>query len=105
MALNLGQGKLQCEPSTDRKTFVPSRSILSSAALPGALLHQHGCLHVFRSLRKDYRSQAPGRAKPGRHTMLQGQCGEDKFCCQQLVPQLLFSTSCKQETQACSGTW
>lgn len=35
MALNLGQGKLRCEPSTNRKAFVPFRSILSSAVTIG----------------------------------------------------------------------
>lgn len=74
-------------------------------ALPGALLHQHGCSYVFHYLRKDHRFQAPGRAKPRNHTVLQGQCRKDMLCCQQLVPQPLFSTSCKQGTQACSGTW
>lgn len=32
MALNLGQGQSQCEPSSDREAFVPFRSIPSSAA-------------------------------------------------------------------------
>lgn len=32
MTLNLGQGQSQCEPSSDRKAFVPFRSIPSSAA-------------------------------------------------------------------------
>lgn len=68
------------------------------SALPGALLHQHGCSSISHSLRKNHRSQAPGRAKPGSHTMLQGQCGEDMLCCQQLVPQPLFSTLCKEGT-------
>lgn len=102
-----GKGWEECQGECGAQLMSPGSITGPSqgfTALPGALLHQHGCSYVFHYLRKDHKSHVPGRAKPGNCTILQGQSRKDLLCCQQLVAQPLFSTSCKQGTQACSRT-